>query len=171
MRSHAGCCDRPLTAAEVVFGRMGDHAVARDTFATSQREHCAVSFPNLPQQERTVKNFPTTAVILLGALSGTTYAGDMHGAGHHDHAKSQPAAMSDMAMPMTDGVVRAIDHKAGTITVEHGPIKDLGMPAMTMPYHVKDPGMLTTAKPGDKIKMSVDKIGDLYTITTMQRTH
>jgi Cu/Ag efflux protein CusF len=118
-----------------------------------------------------VKNLPTTAIILLSAVSGATYAGDMHGAGHQDHGKSQPAAMSEMAMPMTDGVVRAIDRSAGTITVEHGPIKDLGMPAMTMPYHVKDRGMLTAVKPGDKIKMSVDKIGDLYTITTVQRAH
>ncbi|MCM2311774.1 MAG: copper-binding protein [Steroidobacteraceae bacterium] len=114
---------------------------------------------------------PTTAVILLGTLSGTAYAGDMHGSGHQDHAKSQPAAMSEMAMPLTDGVIRAIDRDAGTITVEHGPIKSLGMPAMTMPYHVKDRSMLTAVKPGDRIKMSVDKMDDLYTITTMQRDH
>jgi Cu/Ag efflux protein CusF len=118
-----------------------------------------------------VKTLLTTAVILIGTLSGTTYACGMHGEGHQGHAKSQPAAMSEMTMPMTDGVVRAIDHDAGTITVEHGPIKDLGMPAMTMPYHVKDRGMLTAVKPGDKIKMSVDKMGDLYTITTIQRAH
>lgn len=118
-----------------------------------------------------MRNLPTTAVILLGTLSATVFAGDMHGAGHHDHAKSQPAAMSEMAMPMTDGVVRAIDRDAGTITVEHGPIKGLGMPAMTMPYHVKERGMLTTVKPGDRIKMSVDKLGTLYTITAMQHAH
>lgn len=118
-----------------------------------------------------MKYLPTTAVMLLGTFSGTADAGDMHGMGHQDHAKSQPAAMSEMEMPMTDGVVRAIDRDAGTITVEHGPIKSLGMPAMTMPYHVKDRGMLTSVKLGDKIKMSVDKMGDLYTITTMQRTH
>jgi Cu/Ag efflux protein CusF len=118
-----------------------------------------------------VKNLPTTAIILLGTLSGMAYAGEMHGAGHHDHDKSQPAAMSEMAMPMTDGVVRAIDRSAGTITVEHGPIKDLDMPAMTMPYHVKDRGMLTAVKPGDKIKMSVDKMGDSYTITDLQHVH
>lgn len=118
-----------------------------------------------------MKHQPTTVVILLGLLSSTAYAGDMHAAGHHDHAKGQPAAMSESATPLTDGVIRAVDREAGTITVEHGPIKSLGMPAMTMPYHVKDPAMLTAVKPGDRIKMSVDKMGDMYTIMAMQHAH
>jgi Cu/Ag efflux protein CusF len=118
-----------------------------------------------------MKYQPTTAVILLGLLSGAAYAGDMHGAGHHDHAKGQHAAMSESETTLTDGVIRAVDHNAGTITVEHGPIKSLGMPAMTMPYHVKDRAMLKTFKPGDRIKMSVDKTGDMYTIMTMQQAH
>jgi hypothetical protein len=31
--------------------------------------------------------------------------------------------------------------------------------------------MLKTVKPGDRIKMSVDKTGDMYTIMTMQQAH
>jgi Cu/Ag efflux protein CusF len=108
-----------------------------------------------------------TAAVLAGVLSGLAYAGDTHSTGQHDHMMGKPAAMT--AEPSTDGIVRAIDRDAGTITVEHGPIQRLGMVAMTMPYHVKDRAMLTAVKPGDKVKMSVEKLDEAYTITILQR--
>jgi Cu/Ag efflux protein CusF len=49
-----------------------------------------------------------------------------------------------------EGVVEGIDRSIDTIQINHGDIKGY-MPAMSMPYRVKDKAMLDVAKPGDKV--------------------
>jgi Cu/Ag efflux protein CusF len=102
-------------------------------------------------------------------MSGTAVAGDhMPGAGH-DHMMGMTTAKAGAEQPATDGVIRGIDRKASTLTVQHGPIPSLGMAAMTMPYRVKDRAMLDAVKAGDKIRMSVAIVGGTYTITSLER--
>ncbi len=79
----------------------------------------------------------------------------------HDHG----ATSAQSASAMTDGEVRKIDKDAGKVTIRHGEIKNLDMPAMTMVFRVKEPVMLDRLKPGDKIKFSAEKIGGQYTVT------
>ena len=40
---------------------------------------------------------------------------------------------------------------------------------MTMVYRVKDPAMLTTVKPGDKIKFDADHVNGKFIVTTIQK--
>jgi Cu/Ag efflux protein CusF len=61
---------------------------------------------------------------------------------------------------MTDGVVTKIDRKAGTITIRHGRIANLGMPPMTMEFQAKDTAMLGQVKAGDKVRFIADKAGE-----------
>src|SRR5664279_99453 len=42
-------------------------------------------------------------------------------------------------------------------------------PGMTMVYRVKDPAMLTTVKPGDKIKFDADHVNGQFIVTTIQK--
>ena len=42
------------------------------------------------------------------------------------------------------------------LTLKHGPIQSLDMPAMTMVYRVKDPSMLDQLKAGDKVKFQAE---------------
>ena len=49
------------------------------------------------------------------------------------------------------GEVRRVDKEAGKVTIKHGPLTNLDMPAMTMVIRVKDPAMLDQMKAGDKI--------------------
>ena len=56
-----------------------------------------------------------------------------------------------------DGTVNAIDSAAKKLTISHGPIKNLGMGAMTMEFLVADPAMLSDVKPGQKIKFHAEK--------------
>jgi Cu(I)/Ag(I) efflux system periplasmic protein CusF len=79
----------------------------------------------------------------------------------HDHS----TASAENTSPMADGEIRKIDKDAGKITIRHGEIKSLDMPAMTMVFRVKDPAMLERIQPGDKIKFSAEKIGGQYTVT------
>ena len=68
---------------------------------------------------------------------------------------------------MTEGEVRRIDRDAQKITLRHGPIKNLGMPSMTMVFQVKDDVMLDTVQAGDKVRFHVEKIGGAYVVTEM----
>ena len=67
-----------------------------------------------------------------------------------------------------DGEVRKVDKDAKKITIKHGPIQNLDMPAMTMVFQVKDPGMLEQVKAGDKVKFEAQKLGGAFTVTLIE---
>lgn len=69
---------------------------------------------------------------------------------------------------MSDGEVRRVDKEAKKLTIRHGPIQNLDMPAMTMVFQVKDPAMLDKVNAGDKIKFSAEKIGGTFTVTEIE---
>ena len=73
-------------------------------------------------------------------------------------------------MSLTEGEVRKVDKDAGKITLKHGPIQNLEMPAMTMVFRVKDASMLDKVKAGDKVRFSADRIGGALTITQIDST-
>ena len=65
----------------------------------------------------------------------------------------------------TDAEVRKVDKEAGKVTLKHGPIANLEMPAMTMVFRVKDAAMLEKVKTGDKVRFKAEKIQGAYTVT------
>jgi Cu/Ag efflux protein CusF len=64
--------------------------------------------------------------------------------------------------------VRKVDKDAKKITLRHGPIPNLDMPAMSMVFQVKDPAMLDQVKAGDKIRFEAEKIEGQYTLTRIE---
>ena len=84
---------------------------------------------------------------------------------HHNHGVPQVAQAATAAM--TEGEVKKIDKSAGKITIKHGPLAKLDMPAMTMVFRVADPKMLDQVKPNDKIKFEADKVNGALTIVTL----
>lgn len=87
------------------------------------------------------------AVLLLGALV---------------------AAPLHAQQTLSDGEVRKVDKDANKITLRHGPLANLDMPAMTMVFQVKDPAMLDQVKQGDKVKFQAEKVGGAFTITKIE---
>jgi Cu(I)/Ag(I) efflux system protein CusF len=69
---------------------------------------------------------------------------------------------------LTAGEIRKVDKDARKVTIKHGEIKNLGMPAMTMVFQVPDPGLLEQLKAGDKVNFRAEKIGGAYTITKIE---
>jgi len=69
---------------------------------------------------------------------------------------------------LTDGEIRKVDKDAKKLTIRHGPLENLNMPAMTMVFQVKDQSMLDGVKAGDKVRFSADKIGGAYTVTHLE---
>ncbi|MDE2593673.1 MAG: copper-binding protein [Burkholderiales bacterium] len=77
-------------------------------------------------------------------------------------------SLSAHAQPV-DGEVKKIDADNGKITLKHGEIKNLDMPAMQMAYRVADPAWLKNLQVGDKVKFSVDKVGGQFTVTAIEK--
>lgn len=69
---------------------------------------------------------------------------------------------------MVDGEVRRIDGVAGKITIRHGDIRHLDMPAMTMVFTVSDKALLARVKAGDKIRFMVVREGGRMVVTEIQ---
>jgi len=67
-----------------------------------------------------------------------------------------------------DGEVMRIDQEAGKITLKHGEIKNLDIPAMQMAFRVADPNWLKTLQVHDKVRFSADKVGGQFTITAIE---
>lgn len=104
------------------------------------------------------------AILAVSSVAPSAWADQDHGkGGHAAHGASsaQPAGMSD-------GEIRKVDKEAKKITVRHGPLTNLDMPAMTMVFQVQDPGMLDRVKAGDKVKFVAEKIGGAFTITKIE---
>jgi Cu(I)/Ag(I) efflux system periplasmic protein CusF len=72
---------------------------------------------------------------------------------HHDHAAMMKEA------PLTDGLVKKIDAKAGEVVIQHGQLDSIGMPPMTMAFGVADKAWLGKLKAGDKIRFAAEMKG------------
>ena len=69
---------------------------------------------------------------------------------------------------MTQGTLRKVDTEARTLTIKHGPIKNLGMPPMTMVFQTEDSVDLSELEVGDKVEFKVvDKSGKM-TVTEIK---
>jgi len=71
--------------------------------------------------------------------------------------------------PLVSGTVKKVDAAQGKLTVDHGPIKNLDMDAMTMVFRAGDPEMLKTVKAGDKIKFTAERVNGQLTVTKIQK--
>lgn len=83
-------------------------------------------------------------------------------------AMSGVAIAAGAATPTTDGEVRKVDKEQAKVTLRHGPIANLDMPAMTMVFKVTDPKMLAAIEQGDKVRFAADKVNGAWTVTSIE---
>lgn len=106
------------------------------------------------------------AVLFFGAglaLQADASTGQKQAAGQA--AKPAPAAQA----AWTDGEVLRVDKGRGSVTIKHGPMPKFDMPAMAMPYQVKDKSALDQLKPGDKIRFDADSVGGVFTVVRLEK--
>ena len=84
---------------------------------------------------------------IIAAAAALALAGPALAQAPHDMSK-MPTAPA--AGPQGTGVVRKLDPKAGSVTLQHGPIAALNWPAMTMAFKA-DPALLTDLKVGQQV--------------------
>lgn len=102
------------------------------------------------------------ATFAVGSLTAGAQTTPASGA---DHAAHHPASA---AAPQSDGEVRKIDKEQGKVTLRHGPLANLEMPAMTMVFKAADPKLLDGLKEGDKVKFTAEKVNGAFTVTAIQ---
>ena len=87
-------------------------------------------------------------------------------ASHVGAPGAMPAATT--AAEMTDAEIRKVDKEAGKLTLKHGAIKNLDMPAMTMVFNVKDKAALDKLQPGDKVRFKAVNEAGKFTVVEIQ---
>lgn len=109
---------------------------------------------------------PRLSSLVFGALlaaSGIALAQHDPHAGH-----AMPGAAQGAAEP-TAATVKKVDAKGGKLTLAHGPLKNLGMPPMTMVFKVGDAKVLGGLKEGDKIRFVAEQAGNDYLATKIEK--
>ena len=108
-----------------------------------------------------------SAVFLLALASPLTWGSGDHPDKHHD-SKPVNAKIAGDTANMIDAEVRKVDKDTKKITLKHGEITNLEMPAMTMVFQVKDAALLDKVKAGDKVKFKAEKLGSGYAVTQIE---
>jgi len=112
-------------------------------------------------------------ILIAGAVGAVAaFAGVAQAQSGHDHHAAPAPATTKVAQTapaeMSEGEVRKIDAAGKKITLKHGPLKNLDMPAMTMVFRVRDPAWLNQMKPGDRIRFVVERVNGALTLTEFQ---
>jgi Cu(I)/Ag(I) efflux system periplasmic protein CusF len=113
------------------------------------------------------------AIIIATLLSGTSISY----AASHAAAPATSAVTVDAkkemttasALPLADAEIRKIDLENKKITLKHGVIKNLDMPAMSMVFQVKDAALLDKLSAGDKVKFTADMVGNAMFVMSIEK--
>ncbi len=73
------------------------------------------------------------------------------------------------ARDMAEAEVRKVDKDTRKITLKHGPIKNLDMPAMTMVFQVRDPALLDKVAAGDRVRFTAEQLQGAYVVTAVEK--
>ena len=70
--------------------------------------------------------------------------------------------------PMADGTVTKVDTQWSKLTIDHGPLENLDMPAMKMVFVVADPAMLEGLSEGSRVRFVADRMNGKLTVTEIE---
>ena len=104
-------------------------------------------------------------LALAAGLAGALLVPAVHAQQPADHAAHHPAADS---APQSEGEVRKLDIEQRKVTLRHGPLANLDMPAMTMVFTAVDARLLDGLKQGDKVRFTADKKDGGYVVTALE---
>ena len=107
------------------------------------------------------------AALLAVALGAWALRG---GRVAEDPTAAQPERHAHQAWgELAEGEVIHVDKSALRITIDHGPIHNLGLAPMTLAFVVGDAAMLEELRPGDRVRFSADAIDGRFTVTKIER--
>jgi Cu/Ag efflux protein CusF len=92
------------------------------------------------------------------------------GSGTAQPTPARPVAQTTMAasLPLVSGTVEKVDTAQGKVTIDHGPIPNLNMDAMTMVFRAQDPAVLKGVKAGDRVRFQADRVNGQISVVRIQ---
>ena len=108
----------------------------------------------------------TLSALLLGLIVAVpTWAAENghDGMGGMNHAAANTA--------LSSGTVKKVNKARHKLTIRHGPLANLNMPAMTMIFRVKNQSWLDRVKAGDHIRFRAEMVNGQLTVTRLKRIH
>lgn len=99
--------------------------------------------------------------LILAAVAALALGSPAFAQAGHDMSKMPAAAGAQGA-----GVIKKLDAKAGSVTLQHGPIAALSWPAMTMAFKA-DPALLKDLKVGQQVTFTL-KTGGTPEVVAIQ---
>lgn len=113
-----------------------------------------------------MKHVLTSSLFFAMLVSSTAFAEGQHNHSQGmNHEAMQQMDMAQMkAMQLADGIVKKVDLKGNKITLQHGEIASVKMPAMTMDYRVKQAQWLESIHAGDKVRFAMDKVNEEFVV-------
>ena len=80
-----------------------------------------------------------------------------------------PGAGVAQGTPTVTGRVEKVDAAQGKISIDHGPIPNLNMDAMTMVFRAQNPAMLKQLKVGDKVQFTAERVNGQISVTSIKK--
>ena len=108
----------------------------------------------------------TLATLLVAALALPLPLAAAAQSGHPAHHDGTGASAQ---APMTNGVVKRVDRTAGSVTIAHEALTNLGMPSMTMTFQVKDRTWLDGLKDGTKVRFTAENVNGALTVVALAK--
>jgi Cu(I)/Ag(I) efflux system periplasmic protein CusF len=84
------------------------------------------------------------------------------------NAPGMEQAKPAQAQEMVSAEVKKVDKESGRVTLTHGEVKSLQIPATTMAYQVKDPGMFEMLNEGAKVRVVLAKSATGYMVVAVE---
>lgn len=109
--------------------------------------------------------FVTAGLALATADASARMQAQMH---DHDQHGAMATASPNDPNSLSEGGIQKVDKDTGKLTIKHGPLNNLGMPAMTMAFKVQDPAVLDQVKVGDQVRFRVERANGSLVITKLE---
>ena len=91
--------------------------------------------------------------------------------GHYESGMHGPITVSEKVaqaeVEYTKGTVKKVDAKSGKVTINHGPLLNLDMPAMTMVFRA-DEELIAKMSPGQDIEFFAEPVKGKLTVTKLK---
>src|SRR5690349_9193040 len=107
----------------------------------------------------------SVVALLVALLAGTTNPVAQAQSAAPAGSLAVGAVVDDAAL--SEGEVRKVDKDAQKLTLRHGPLVNLDMPAMTMVFRVGDPSLLDSVHVGDKVHFRAEKQDGQLVVTRL----
>lgn len=86
----------------------------------------------------------------------------------HDPGLTASQQAAEAPAVMTQAEIKKLDKDLAKVTLKHGPLPHLGMPAMTMVFKVQNPAQLAPLHIGNVVNFIVERVDGALLVTTIQ---